>query len=279
MSTDILHDAHLIERHTELIQQIDPMFAVLESRSPIRSDLVRLAAGTLAAVRIPEQLPRARCADLARVLNSYQFDNYDERRIYPPVMKLGPALFDYYLDGKIREDYWQHAEQSRASWTDIVGSDDPLETVIDTLRETWNGPVRPATVGGRPLFTGLVRELTGGARMHFDEVMREFPGTLDQDLIAQFGFNCYISVPDQGGDLVVYRRRWKPSDEQFRLGYGWSEEIAWAEPRAVIKPDLGDSVYFDCRNYHSITKNVSGYRRSLSFFCGITADNELVLWS
>ncbi|MCT9093208.1 2OG-Fe(II) oxygenase [Streptomyces sp. ASQP_92] len=274
-----LHDASLVAENTDVIQQIDPLFDVLSSTVPYRSDLVRLAAGTLAAVRIPSHLPADRCAELVRALDDCEFDTYDERRIFPPVTKLGPAVFDYYLDDTIRAEYWEHAEQSRRTWKRIVGDNDPLDMLISELRLIWQGPVEPATVGGRELFVGMVRELTGGARMHFDELMREFPGVVDQELVAQFGFNCYISVPEDGGDLVVYRRRWKPSDERERIGYGWSERVAADEPRVMVKPEVGDSVWFDSRNFHAITPNTAGRRLSISFFCGVTPENKLVLWS
>ncbi|TXS39777.1 2OG-Fe(II) oxygenase [Streptomyces sp. t39] len=274
-----LHDATLVAENTEVIQQIDPLFDVLSKDAPARSDLIRLAAGTLAAVRIPNHLPADRCAELMRALDDAEFDTYDERRIFPPVTKFGPAVFDYYLDDTIRPEYWDHAEQSRATWKRIVGEHDPLDTLVAELRRIWQGPVEPATVGGRELFVGMVRELTGGARMHFDELMREFPGVMDQELVAQFGFNCYVSVPEEGGELIVYRRRWKPSDDQERIGYGWSEKVAAAEPRVLVKPSVGDSVWFDSRNYHAINPNTAGRRLSLAFFCGVTTENKLVLWS
>ncbi|MER7620938.1 2OG-Fe(II) oxygenase [Streptomyces sp. NPDC126503] len=274
-----LHDAALVAENTEVIQHIDPLFDVLSKDEPARSDLVRLAAGTLAAVRIPHHLSAERCAELIKALDTADFDTYDERRIFPPVTKFGPAVFDYYLDGTIRPEYWEHAERSRATWKQIVGDDDPLDTLVAELRRIWQGPVEPATVGGRELFVGMVRELTGGARMHFDELMREFPGVFDHELVAQFGFNCYISVPEEGGELVVYRRRWKPSDDQKRIGYGWNESVAADEPRVQVKPTVGDSVWFDSRNYHAINPNTAGRRLSLAFFCGVTTENKLVLWS
>ncbi|WP_250301018.1 hypothetical protein [Streptomyces sp. A 4/2] len=279
MFSNLQDDRTRIAENTEVVQRIDPMFDALSLENPTRSDLLRLAAGTLAAVRIPAHLRDVDCKALVQALDSHEFDTYDERRIYPPVMKLGPAVFDYYLDDGIRDEYWEHAAESRRTWKQLVGDHDPLDLLVGELRRIWGGSVEPATVDGRELFVGMVRELTGGARMHFDELMREFPGVLDQQLVAQFGFNCYIAVPDDGGELVVYRRRWKPSDEAHRVGYGWSESVAADEPRVEIKPGLGDSIWFDSRNFHAIKPNSEGRRLSLSFFCGVTTENKIVLWS
>jgi hypothetical protein len=114
--------------------------------------------------------------------------------------------------------------------------------------------------------------------MHFDEVAREFPGRWDEEPVAQFAFNCHICVPESGGVVTVYRRRWSPNDEQFRLGYGWDPVIAQAEPSLTFRADVGDGVFFDSRNYHTVSP-ASGRRITLSFFAGLTVTGELIVWS
>lgn len=280
MSTGVESNVDTIIANTQVTQHIDPLFDAFRTPEPSRHDFHRLAAGTLAAIQVPAHLPMDQCAALVQALNDCEFDAYDERRIYPPVMKLGPAVYDYYLDGGLKPEYWADARHARQVWQRAIGDrPDPLAFLVAELRRFWNGPVLPATVNGMELSVGMIRELTGGARMHFDEVVREFPGGLDQEIVAQFGFNCYVDVPDSGGELVVYRRRWRPRDEQERIGYGWHEQIAADEPRVVIGPGIGDSIWFDSRNYHTIRPNDQGRRLTLSFFCGVTTDNALVLWS
>ncbi|MDX2681576.1 hypothetical protein [Streptomyces soliscabiei] len=141
-----------------------------------------------------------------------------------------------------------------------------MEALIGQLAAAWGGPVTRATVGGQKLFAGMVRELKGDPRMHFDEVVREFPGVFDHTPIAQLGFNCYISLPEDGGELNVFRRRRRPTDDADRVGFGWSQTIATQEPSLTLTPVLGEGILFDTRNYHFITPSTVGRRLTLAFF-------------
>ena len=130
------------------------------------------------------------------------------------------------------------------------------------------------------MFAGMIRETTGGMKMHWDEIARELPGTLDQPVIAQLGFNWYLSMPKAGGATHIFRRRWQPADEQFRDGYGYAEELAAEQPRVVVRPGTGDAVLFDPRNYHAVRGNEGpGRRVAISFFFGVTASGALQYWS
>ncbi|BCL27208.1 2OG-Fe(II) oxygenase [Streptomyces aurantiacus] len=272
-------DADHLIRNTEVVQQVDPLFDA-ETTSPLnREALLRLAAGTLGAIRVPDMLTPEGCVQLCAQLDGTEFSTYDERRIWPPIAKFGPAVYDYYLDGQLRPEYWQDARKAEEQWAKATGADDPMEALIAQIAEAWDGPVSRATVGGRSLFAGMVRELKGDPRMHFDEVVREFPGVFDHTPIAQLGFNCYISLPEDGGELNVFRRRWRPTDDEDRIGFGWSQTIVAREPHLTLTPELGEGIFFDTRNYHFITPSTKGRRLTLAFFVGVTADNRLIIWA
>lgn len=268
-----------IKENTQVVQAYATMFELADVATAGRRDFERLSAGTLGALRIRSLLDPTWCAEIMKATDACQFDTYDERRIYPPVTKFGPSAYDYYLSDGFRPEYWIHAESSARTWRSIVGDRDPMDAILDQLRESFGGQVERATVGGRPLFAGMLRELTGGGRMHFDEVSREFPGVLDEEPVIQFGFNCHLSVPETGGELSVFRRRWRPTDDTHRVGYGWDERIAGQDARLTLRADVGDGVFFDCRNYHAIAPSGSGRRLTLSFFAGITMSGRMVVWS
>jgi hypothetical protein len=266
-------------KNTQVVQQVDPLFGA-QTESPLTRDtLLRLAAGTLGAIRIPDMLTAQACARLTGRLDQTEFSTYDERRIWPPIAKFGPAVYDYYLDGELRPEYWTDARKAEQQWARAVGDEDPMEALIGQLAAAWGGPVTRATVGGQELFAGMVRELKGDPRMHFDEVVREFPGVFDHTPIAQLGFNCYISLPEDGGELNVFRRRWRPTDDADRVGFGWSQTIAVQEPSLTLTPVLGEGILFDTRNYHFITPSTVGRRLTLAFFVGVTAENRLIVWA
>ncbi|MFF4486750.1 proline hydroxylase [Streptomyces sp. NPDC001544] len=244
----------------------------------LRDAVHRLAAGTCAIVRVPGLLS-GDLADLTAQLEQTDFEPYDEQRLDPPILKFGPAVYDYYTQGQVQEAYWEKAELSRKAVREVYGGNDPTAAVLRRLNTEFGIPVRPATVGGRPLHVGILREFTTGSKIHYDEVVREFPGRLDDQPIVQLAFNLHITVADQGGALSVWRHRWVPADDARRDGYGWAPEVVADVPSATALAAAGDGVFFDCRNFHQVQDFKGGRRITLSFFMGFTMNGELIVWS
>ncbi|RJQ81622.1 2OG-Fe(II)-dependent halogenase WelO5 family protein [Amycolatopsis panacis] len=255
------------------------MFDIVSSPAPPRSDILRLAAGTLAAIRIPGMLSPQRCTEVMVELANCEFDHYDPAQVFPPVAKFGIGISDFYSADGLRQEYWAEAEQAAKNWQALFTDDDPVQAVLDQLARSWDGPVSRATIDGQECFVGVVRQLTGGSRIHYDEIARDYPYLFDTPPIVQFGFNCYLAVPESGGELTVHRRRWLPRDEDHRDGYGWAPRVVAGEPHVTLHPEVGEGIFFDSRNYHRIGANTAGRRVALGFFMGVTAENRLILWS
>jgi hypothetical protein len=260
-----------------------PIFTLFDTEivDELRADhILRLAAGVLGAVQVTGFGSPELCAQVMRALDDHPLGQYDERIVYPPVAKLGPAAYDFYGAYQLTEEYWQAAMEAAEVRSTLLAGADPLEFVIDRIRTAWDGPVIPATANGRPLFAGMVRETTSGMRMHFDEIVRELPGALDAPPVCQLAFNWYLSMPEGGGDTLVYKRRWVPADEEYRDGYGWAEETVADVPVAAARAQAGDAIIFDPRNYHAVQANSGAGRRvSLSFFLGVPGGGQLIYWS
>lgn len=75
-----------------------------------------------------------------------------------------------------------------------------------------------ATTAEGQLFAGMIRQINLGAKMHYDDVVNEFSGVLDPEPVAQMAFNCFLDAPTEGGESTVFRRRWRPSDQNNRDG-------------------------------------------------------------
>lgn len=257
------------------------LFDLVNSDCLQREHIVKLAAGVVGAVRIRDFFTADQCASIMRNLESCTMGSYDEQLVTPRIPKLGPAAFDYYQTTGFAEDYWTHAQQSAESRSTLLDGADPLDTAVRQLRECWGGTARLLTSNGRPLFAGMIREMTNGAGIHFDELVREFPGAADETPVAQLAFNCHLSMPETGGELNVFRRRWKPHDEPHRGdAYWYPEELFADEDYVSALADVGDAVFFDPRNYHRIHPRQGGGRRvTLSFFVGLSSEGDLLVWS
>ncbi|MFD4785824.1 hypothetical protein ACFWN1_01820 [Streptomyces sp. NPDC058459] len=66
-------DADHLIRNTKVVQQVDPLFDA-ETASPLSRDaLLRLAAGTLGTVRVPDMLTPELCERITAQLDGTEF--------------------------------------------------------------------------------------------------------------------------------------------------------------------------------------------------------------
>ena len=257
---------------------VHTLFDVRVSDALTYRDLVDVASGATACLRVREFFSVEYCEEVLDRLATCELGSYDETVVVPRIAKLGPAAYDYYFEDGLSEDYWDHAAQSHETRRGLV-RDDPLDLATRAIRTVWPGGVTAATVDGRPIFAGMLREINSGARIHFDEVVREFPGVLDEPPIVQLAFNCHLAMPESGGEATVFRKRWCPDDELHRDGYGYAYSLVANEPAQSVRPSVGDAVIFDPRNYHRVEPSSQGRRITLSFFLGITAVGRMIMWS
>uniref|UniRef100_UPI001C2FE072 proline hydroxylase n=1 Tax=Streptomyces sp. TRM64462 TaxID=2741726 RepID=UPI001C2FE072 len=245
--------------------------------------LARLAAGTLAAVRVPGFLGAAACRAVTDALDRLPVALMDADRVPTPVLRLGPSLNDYRRPGGglDAERYWPEAEAAHEGWSRAGMDPDPLAVAFERLGTAWGAPVEPATIGGRAVFGGTLREANAGMLMHYDDVNREFPdGLFDQDVVAQLAFNLYVSVPAAGGATSVWRRRWEPGDEGHREAYGFLPSAVEGHQRVDLPPHVGDALLINPVHFHAVAAGTGpGRRIAFAFFLGLTTKGRLVVWS
>lgn len=257
------------------------LFDVEVTDALTREHILRLAAGVLGAVRVRGFAAPAECSAIMGELDrNPPLGTYDEQLIYPPIAKLGPAAYDCYVAHGLGEEYWERAAEARRVRATMLHGGDPMDHALEQIRAAWGDTVEYASSGSRPMFAGMIREIAQGAKLHFDEVTRESPGLLDHTPASFLTLNWYLATPEHGGELSVYRHRWRPLDERFRDNYGYLPAAVADEPVAQVRPQVGEAVLFDSRNLHAIAPIVGDGRRvSLSFFIGITGHGALQLWS
>lgn len=259
----------------------DPFFFAVTSSAFKRDQIADLAAGRCAAIRVPDFVPRTLCEQTLRALESAPFDTYGRQRVDPPVMRFGVGVSDHRTDGVVADSYWDALEGHRAAWGGLGLPFDPFQECRDALGAEWPAAVRVGHRGGREMGGGVAREPNHGFQVHFDDALREFSGNLlDETLVAQFAFNLYLSVPEDGGETVVWRHRWDPADEAYRLeqSYGFSRSVVGDAESFELKPKVGEALLFDPRNYHAVRPSRGGRRIALGFSMGLTATGELLTW-
>ena len=192
----------------------DPFFVAVTSATFERRKIADLAAGRCAAIQVPGLISRSSCAEIMSALGRVEFQSYGTKRVYPPVMRFGVGVSDHRERGRITDSYWEAIDLDRKAWLGLGLSFDPFRLCRDALGAQWPSAVRVGCHRGREMGAGVAREPNQGFIVHYDDASREFSeNLLDANLIAQFAFNLYLSVPETGGETVVWRHRWQPGDE------------------------------------------------------------------
>jgi hypothetical protein len=260
---------------------LDPLFTATDT--PVFTDrhLANLAAGTLAAVRVPGFLDAGTCQAALAALDRLPTADYDPERVPTPIVRFGPALNDYlHANGELDTDrYWHDAEAARTAWQRAGMRPDPIAVSLARLGNAWGAAVTPATIGGRSVFGGTLREINAGALIHYDDVNREAPNLFDQETVAQLAFNVWVAVPEVGGATTVWRHRWEPADEQHRQAYGYQPETVEHCQHVSLTPELGDGLLFNPGNFHAVEPNPGGRRIAFAVFLALTTTGQLIAWS
>lgn len=214
-------------------------------------------------------------------LGRVEFQSYGTKRVYPPVMRFGVGVSDHREHGRVADSYWPAIDLDRKAWLGLGLSFDPFQLCRDALGAQWPSGVRVGCHQGREMGAGVAREPNQGFIVHYDDALREFSeDLLDANLIAQFAFNLYLSVPETGGETVVWRHRWQPGDEEHRLpdSYGFAESVVGGAESFEFKPGVGEALLFDPRNFHAVRPSHDSRRIALGFSIGLTDTGEMLTW-
>ncbi|ADD41362.1 2OG-Fe(II) oxygenase [Stackebrandtia nassauensis] len=259
----------------------DPFFTPVTAEAFRREDIAALAAGRHAAIRVPEFLSQSTCDEILQALLAVEFESYGSARVYPQVMRFGVGVSDHRLDGGVDDSYWDAIETDRKNWLDLGLNFDPFHLCRANLGTDWPKAVRVGTRDGKPMGPGVAREPNQGFQVHFDDSRREYSdGLLDANLIAQFAFNLYLTMPEEGGETVMWRHRWQPQDENYRLpdSYGYHESVVGDVESFEIKPRAAEAILLDPGYFHAVRPSRSARRIALGFAVGLTDTGELLTW-
>lgn len=132
-------------------------------------------------------------------------------------------------------------------------------------------------------FAGLVRIMKGGTLLHIDYAPFDAQSYDISQIETQIACNVFLKTPDHGGELVVYNRQWELEDEKLKekCSYGYSKKVVENVEFDKIKPEVGDLILFNSRNYHKVlpNENLEDNRITVSCFAAIKSGIECQLWS
>ena len=266
-----------------------------------------LLKGRTGILRVPDFMPAdRRRAALKRLDNGGHFAIYDpmdecggldpeaHRQINldlragrgpedpPPVSRrLGRTLYEHAVRGTARE-YFDCATEFDAARRDTFSDGgDVIDDVLATISSVTNTAASIADEPGHGLcYAGVIRDVHGRSRLHTDDAREETPGFTFSDTPHQLSLYVFLDMPQQGGDVTVYEREYRPEDTPLRLGYGLAPHAVAGDSFVGIAPRAGDLMLFPARNIHRVDAcSGPGRRIMMQAHLGIHANGEVVCWS
>ncbi len=243
------------------------------------SDVQALLGGEAAYVHVPRYLSPKWCAEILRRVRA----GAAEARDYgvSKTRQLGLALGPMFAR---RKAYFSRAAELNAALREVYsGGDDPLAKVLDDFRRCTGWTSVDAREDGAQYATDMVGELLAGSGIPLHcHSPGELPGLFISRFPKQLSWNVYLAAPEEGGALVIYRRRRGASDEDFGApGQGYTGALARGAASITFQPRCGDFVIFDSDYYHEVLPFPEAQHRAAahSFFSVDAARREFCSWS
>jgi len=252
---------------------------LLTTQVPRRRDLSLLLAGEVGAIRMPGFIDEETCDRVLSGLSPVLLKRYAPDRYPVEAYRFGPTLNEYRTPDGLDGAYWTAASEARQAWEGRLARSGLREHLVARLREAWGQSVSGMTLGGREVHWPVIRDISQGTLMHWDDLAREYPsGVFDRIVHEQFALNVFVSAPERGGELRIWRRGWEPADENHRIAFGYASQVVSAAPHLTVHAQRCDAILFRSRNYHDVLPSRAGKRITVALFAGVT-DTGLVVWS
>ncbi|CDG96850.1 Prolyl 4-hydroxylase, alpha subunit [Xenorhabdus bovienii str. puntauvense] len=186
---------------------------------------------------------------------------------------------------QVRVEYHQHARQNIQRVRDVFGElASPMDRLRVLLDDLWSQGASLLNVAGEKCFVGVCRYLTPGIDLepHIDNLTWTLPAHVSWQLQYQLSANIYLQVPDEGGELEIWKKQ--PNEEEYQhlqgeRHYGISRTDI-SSPDLVIKPVARDLIIINPRFIHAVRPVSRVDRITLSAFIGVKSEQEpLIYWS
>ena len=194
----------------------------------------------------------------------------------------------YYMasaGGALSEKYFSSTGVFASSVRKNADGTSPLDAALGMFAQMHPRGYAPAALeNGRVMPAGIFRIYPASncseVLPHQDVLSWEVDSKIARGLYGQMGWNIYIDMPSNGGELFLYDLKFDKSEFEHIAGdsYGLTWQCA-GEPMEIIKPKIGELILINSRRVHAVQKaDGVGSRVTLSGFLGMGA-NGLMSWA
>lgn len=205
------------------------------------------------------------------------------KNVSPPIGKIGVTVFEnqkenknhYFREGKIiSANLFKQAPKHK----------EVMLKILHEIQEKsgYNSQIATDLKTNKSYFAGLIRLMQAGTLLHIDYAPFDARNFDINKITNQLACNVFLKTPKNGGEVVINNKHWNKNDEQYKINnsYGYDSLVVEKIQSVKIKPNTGDLILFNSRNYHQVlpNKNDDSNRLTLSCFAGLYNEN-LLFWS
>jgi hypothetical protein len=259
----------------------DSWYTVYELRDSTNvAHAYRLVERDLGIIRIPSLIDPAQAETLRNIADAGNLGRYDPERYERPAFRFGPTLNENRHGGRLGRNYWDVADEAEKTWASQQSWFAFRQAILAKLSLSLGLTITPASHAGRQLYWGILRELNAGTLIHWDDVTKEYgPDFLDTTLVGQLAVNVFASAPEHGGALQIWPLAPTGVHDQFRVDYGYRDDVVGTVADLSLVPAECDAIIFSSRLMHRVLPCTGGRRLAFAMFLGLTSQGSGVVWS
>jgi len=236
-----------------------------------------LISGQIPAIIIPDVISKSNCEKLCKNILGNQ-----NIKSGPGISnKIGTSLNSHIYE---KSKYFSNAQQSnhliQTIFSDVKS---PLFSMQKIITNISQKQISTATENSISYSDGVIRIHQNGdsVHLHRDNSNFEMSEYRVSHLKNQLSAILYLQSPKQGGELIIYQKKWKKEDEKMRHPeFGYSLDLIKNTPQTSISPQSGNMVILNPKFYHKIESvHGSTQRISLGFFFGEFSKSRLYSWA
>ncbi|MBO8195311.1 2OG-Fe(II) oxygenase [Streptomyces oryzae] len=249
-----------------------------------RESLLRLARREIGAIHVPGFCPQGVAEQAARkALQHDALGNYHKKH----TSTVGRVHMPHIDTAWNAEKISRYHDAALPSIHDVRSMFAPHLSPIDHVRlllqEYWPGGANLLRLRGRPCYIGALRVFqptTSTFYPHNDHISQETDAPESHGVVEQLVANVYLRVPDEGGDLQLWRRDPTPAETRTILEVEGLDPDSVEPPVHVIHPQAGDLIIFSSQMLHAVTPARDGHRVGMAAFIACKGPDEpLLYWS
>lgn len=253
---------------------------VIKKQELSKIPLGSLFSGKIPAIIIRDFVEDSYCKTVTRRILDSDHNNFQNGKLH----HIGPFLMEYSTKKK---EYFEKAQTSKQTFDEIFFElEDPSKKIFHTLSRLFPnysmGVAQESKINYSPYVIRIHKNGTS-IPVHKDRISYEGRNYLLSSITQQLSCILHIQKPENGGDLIIYKKNWQKSDEKYRhIDFGYdSELVSSSEFSKISNLRAGDLVIINPNNYHEVTM-ISGKlsRITLGMFLGFyTTKQEIIAWA